>query len=416
MDIATIAISVAVIEAGGIRAAARATGRPAASVSAAIRRVEAALSLPLVRREAKMTVATVEARRRLPELKAIIRAAEALTPAGRDGRPRKDAAGGDLAGLSISLTTLFRFLALSDGGSIRATAARLGIGQPQLSRQIATLEAATGRKLIARQPDGVRLTPEGAALLPVMRTIVDRWQKLAAGSGLRFRHSAATWRLGTIMPLGPESRVARLLAALMARWHRERPRQPLYLASTTADELVAGLRHRRFDAALLDVAELPSGVEGRPVATASLALMAARRSTGDTADSLLESLRAGQPLALPSPQSGLRQIANRYLDATFDAAARQRLRLVEVDSIPIILNLVLHHGHAAILPETAVSSPPGTLLVRPLPDDYRQTLSLVWLPEPAARNGAQAVLSMLRDLSRAPIQPESDLQPAGTRA
>ncbi|SIQ23385.1 transcriptional regulator, LysR family [Rhizobium sp. RU20A] len=409
MDIAAIAVCVAVIEAGGIRAAARVTGRPAASVSAAMRRVEAALSLPLLRREAQATVPTVEARRRLPELRAIARAAEMLAPRGREG------ADGDVTTLTISLTVLFRFVALADGGSIRATAARLGIGQPQLSRQIAALEADTGRKLVERQRDGVRLTAEGAALLPVMRGIVDRWQRLAAGSGLRFRHSATTWRLGTIMPLGPESRIARLLAALLDRWHRERPRQPLYLSSTTADELIAGLRHRRFDAALLDVADLPTGVEGRPVASAGLALMAARRPGEDTAGARPQSLLAGRPLALPSPQSGLRQIANRYLDDTFDGGQRQRLHLAEVDSIPVILNLVLHHGYAAILPETAVAAPPGNLLVLPLPDEYRQTLSLVWLPEPAARDGAQAVLSMLHDLSRAAMQPESDWQPAGTR-
>ncbi len=403
MDIAAIALSVAVLEEGGIRPAARATGRPIATVSAAIRRVEAALSLPLLRREETLSLPTVEARRRLPELKAIARAADQLAP------PPKTA-----KDLAVSLSVLARFLALSEGGSIRATALRLGIGQPQLSRQIAALETETGRSLIERQPDGIRLTGEGAALLPAIRAIVERWQKLESGAGLRFRHSAATWRLGTIMPLGPESRVARLLAALLDRWHRERPRQPIFLSSTTADELIAGLRHRRFDAALLDVAELPAGVEGRPLATTSLALMAARTGTDGSAASLPHSLLAGRPLALPSPQSGLRQIANRYLDASFDAKARQRLRLVEVDSIPIILNLVLHHGHAAILPETAVAAPAGNLLVLPLPDDYRQTLSLVWLPEPAARDGALAALTMLNDLARATLSPESISQPPET--
>ena len=61
------------------------------------------------------------------------------------------------------------------------------------------------------------------------------------------------------------------------------------------------------------------------------------------------------PIAMPSVRSGLRQMTDRYLASTLTAAQRARLTLVEVDSIPVIINLVREHGHLSILPEQSVS-------------------------------------------------------------
>src|SRR5690606_34700353 len=108
--------------------------------------------------------------------------------------------------------------------------------------------------------------------LALAERIAAAWESLFAASAERFRRSAATWRLGTVIPFGHESEIAAMLARLAVGWRAARPRQPLFLSSTTADELVAGLKNRRFDLILLDTDRYPAEFEGRLIARSRLAL------------------------------------------------------------------------------------------------------------------------------------------------
>jgi len=102
-----------------------------------------------------------------------------------------------------------------------------------------------------------------------------------------------------------------------------------------------------------------------------------------------------RPIAGPSARSGLRQMTDRFLEATLSPAERARLTLVEVDSIPVIINLVLDHGHLSILPEHSLANiaPPPTLL--PLDEAYQQSLSLVWPRDALSRQAADAMIALL---------------------
>ncbi len=85
MDLATIVIVDAVLSEGGIRAAAARCGRAPSSVSAAVKRFEQALSMPLFRREETVIVLTLEARARAPAVReAMARIAAILDAAGRE--------------------------------------------------------------------------------------------------------------------------------------------------------------------------------------------------------------------------------------------------------------------------------------------------------------------------------------------
>ncbi len=179
------------------------------------------------------------------------------------------------------------------------------------------------------------------------------------------------------MPLGPESEIARMLAALTATWHRSRPRQSLFISSTTADELLAGLKSRRFDAALLDIAGIPPDFDGRLVSETALVLAGPAPALSEMGGDLPR-LLATCPIAVPSVRSGLRREVTRFLDDTLTEHEHRRVTLVEVDSIPVIINLVSHHGYLSVLPETSLSRvqrPPAMIRLGPL---YRQSLTLIW--------------------------------------
>nr|WP_298105236.1 LysR family transcriptional regulator [uncultured Shinella sp.] len=381
MDLSTLCLVHSILEERGIRRAAAACGRPASSASAALRRVETVLSVPLVRRDGQALVPTLEAEARLPRFADIARAAAAL------------AALGDGDG-TIPLTALSRFAAVARAGSINAAAKALSLGQPQLTRQLSHLEAAIGCKLLDRSASGISCTPEGLEALALAERIGGTWEQLFAASAERFRRSAATWRLGTIIPFGHESEIAAMLARLAVEWRSARPRQPLFLSSTTADELVSGLKNRRFDLILLDTDHYPAEFDGQLIGRSQLAL-AAPRALEETERQDFAALLRRYPIAVPSPKSGLRQMTDRFLEATLSPAERSRLTLVEVDSIPVIINLVLDHGHLSVLPEHSVANinPPPTLL--PLDTAYQQSLSLVWPRDALSRQAAETMVKLL---------------------
>ena len=385
MDLATVCLVHTILQERSIRRAARVTGRPPSTISAALQRFEAVISVPLVRREGQNLMPTLEAETRLPHFAAFEAAARGLAVlAGRPERRVYD--------LTVSLQALARFVTTARMGSVRSAARATGIGQPQLARQIARLEADLRCTLFTRSPQGIHGTAAGVEALALAERIGDHWDQLSHAAAERFRKSAATWRLGSVIPFGHESEIASMLARLAIGWQTIRPRQPLFIASTTADELLAGLKTRRFDLVLLDVERFPAEFEGALVSRSRLAL-AAPRGTGDGP---VSALLARHPIAVPSPRSGLRQMADRFLADSLAPEERARLRLVEVDSIPVIINLVLDHGYLSILPEQSVSNIAAPPRLIPIGEAYRQSLSLVWPRNALSRQAAETALGLLR--------------------
>jgi LysR family transcriptional regulator, regulator of abg operon len=63
----------------------------------------------------------------------------------------------------MKLAQIRDFLAVIDAGSISATARRLGVSQPGLTKSLGALEAELGAALLNRTPSGVTLTRQGQA-------------------------------------------------------------------------------------------------------------------------------------------------------------------------------------------------------------------------------------------------------------
>lgn len=389
MDLATLCLVEAVLRTGSVRAAARLEGRPASSASTALRRAEAAISLPLVRREGARLVPTLDAQVRMDRLTEIAVAARELLCVGNGAgitSPR-------LPMPQIPLESLARLSATVRAGSIRSAARMLKLGQPQLTRQLARLEQEIGVALLERSRNGIACTPDGLAVLPIAERIFEIWASLSQASDERFRKTARTWRLGSVIPFGHESDIAHMLARLAAGWQRQRPRQPLFIASTTADELISGLQARRFDLALLDVEHYPAEFDGALLGRSPLALAVARSlaATHEQAGELLRRF----PIAVPSVRSGLRQMTDLYLASTLSPVERARLTLIEVDSIPVIINLVREHGYLSVLPEQSVARIPDPPALFRLEPPFQQSLSLVWPRNVLAREAADAVMGIL---------------------
>ncbi|WBV41384.1 LysR family transcriptional regulator [Pseudoroseomonas cervicalis] len=133
------------------------------------------------------------------------------------------------------------FLAVAETGSFTRAAGRLGLRQSTVSQHIRKLEEQLRRTLFARDTHAVGLTPEGDALLPFARQVLDaqaRMQRFLEGTQLRGRI-----RLGA-----SEDYVSARLAEVLAGFTRTHSAVDLELTVG-----LSGLLYERFDAGELDV-------------------------------------------------------------------------------------------------------------------------------------------------------------------
>lgn len=396
MDIATLMMTHVVLDCSSIREAARRLQRPPATISAAVKRFERIVAVPLLQRAGSSSLLTLEARRVEKEV------ATAAGLAMRMISPKLAAPAAErfCAQAMISMTALRRFLTVAEVGSVRRAARAIELGQPQLTQQIARMESAIGATLLRRSPSGVTLTAAGRTIVALLPEIEDRLRRVSRKADERFRSSSTTVRLATAIPLGHDSNIARLMAFLAANWQSQRRKQPLFLTSGTAEELFAGLKDKRFDLALVDSETIPEDFAARPLFTSRLALVGARDLLARPTATI--DLVRDHPLALPSRRTGLGQAAHRLLAQLLGPDDIDALTLVEMDSIPVIANLMIDFGFLSILPESALSALDTALATRRLEPAVELTLSLIWSRTDAAHRAARQILNMLRDFQPAP--------------
>ncbi|WP_011581948.1 MULTISPECIES: LysR family transcriptional regulator [Chelativorans] len=373
MDLPTLTMVHAVFETGSIRHAGRLIDKSPSTVSGALVRFENAVGIPMVRREGRALSLTLEAERRAPALALIDAEVRRLCSlASQDGVIPP-----------IGIEALRRITIVAHRGSIRKAAKVIAMGQPQLTRQIGDVERHLGLEIFKRSRHGVVCTENGAIVLAIAGRILDAWDRLSFAAAEHFRRAVSTWSLGTIMPLGHESFVAEMLARLSARWADERPRQPLSIIGLTADELMLGLKSRRFDAVLLDHLNIPLEYEKEVLSESRLCVVGSNAAAPPLPD--FKALFRSRKIALLSKKSGLRQVCDRFMSDVVSKDEFYSLDILESDSIPVIVRLVSDYGYITVLQRSVVGHLPYDLWQMPIPDEYTQALLLAWrknaLPE-----------------------------------
>jgi LysR family nitrogen assimilation transcriptional regulator len=389
MNLASLVIAHHALSLGSVREAARRLERPAASVSTCLAKLQAHLATPLTTPAGNRILPTLEGRRIGRELGRLAELVAQLSAVSGAGETRMAA-----SRLTISLLSLSRFIVVARAGSIRSAAIEIGMGQPQLTRQMKKLEADLGVPLLARTATGATVTEEGAQVLKLGQEIEKLWLRICEPADARFRRSSKRTSLGSVAPLGRESLIARMLAQLAANWARLQPLNPLYISSSNAEELLAGLNSRLFDVVLLDTLDLPPDVDHRILSRSGLCLIGTR-NVMELPGLTMQDRLLGSPIALPSLKSGLRQKFTLFIEDVLTAEERARLSVVEIDSIPVIANLVLEHAHLAVLPQWATVGMEASLCALALPHSYDMQLSLAWKKSGNAAATVSTIWSIL---------------------
>jgi DNA-binding transcriptional LysR family regulator len=133
------------------------------------------------------------------------------------------------------------FTAVVAAGSFSGAARMLGLRQSTVSQHLQKLEAATGRKLLERNTHGLRMTPEGEAVLEHARRVLDEYDHMLEflkGTPLRGR-----LRFGT-----SEDFILSALPDVLAAFVRRHPEVDMELTAGLSDNL-----YRAYDAGALDI-------------------------------------------------------------------------------------------------------------------------------------------------------------------
>ncbi len=336
MQLGTLFVASHVLTSGSVRETARSLSLAASTVSTAVRNLETELALKLTERSSGELTTLLASNDVREKLAPIVRAAEELANWMGTDEPSR---------LPIKITTMERFLEVADQGSINRAARRLKLGQPQLSLQIATLEKALGHRLFERQANGSALTEQGGRVYAIFQAITQEWNDLKASADERYQRTARALRIGSIIPTGSESWVARCLGALVAEWNARRSKNALSLVLMTADDLREALKSGRIDVAILDSIFGLERFQHRELLKTEMVLIAPLQSREPTVAELVE----GHAICTPSSRTGL---GHATMALSHERTANRRHRnqdITAADSLPVIVDLVANHGYISFL-------------------------------------------------------------------
>ncbi|ANM02680.1 LysR family transcriptional regulator protein [Rhizobium phaseoli] len=333
-----------VLTSASVRETARRFQLSPSTVSAAIRNAETELAMKLTERASGELVTLIASGGVLEGLEPITAAiGELCLFAGHAGAEGIDEVWA--ARIPVKIGAMERFLEVADQGSINRAARRLHLGQPQLSLQLANLEKFLGRRLFERQAQGSVLTEEGRRAYQIFMAIIQAWNDLKSAADERYRRTARSLRIGSIIPTGSESWVARCLGLLVSEWNARRSNNAISLVSMTADDLREALKSGRIDVAILDSVFGLESFRHRELLQTDMVVIAPPQSTQTSVADLV----AGHAICMPSPRTGLGHAAMAF---SAERAPDRRLRsrdITAADSLPVIVDLVANHGYVSFL-------------------------------------------------------------------
>ena len=345
MHLGALFIANHVLTSGSVRDTARRFQLSPSTVSTAIRNLETGLAMKLTERAAGELVTLLASDRVLEGLEPIAAAIAQLGQLTGHDSVAADAYQAWASRIPVKIVTIERFLEVADQGSINRAARRLRLGQPQLSLQLANLEKLLGARLFERQAQGSVLTEEGRRAYQIFMTISQAWNDLKASADERYRRTARSLRIGSIIPTGSESWVARCLGFLVSEWNARRSNNTISLVSMTADDLREALKSGRIDVAILDSVFGLESFRHRELLRTDMVVIAPPQSTEMTVADLV----AAHAICMPSPRTGLGHAAMAFSD---ERAPNRRFRnqdITAADSLPVIVDLVANHGYVSFL-------------------------------------------------------------------
>lgn len=300
-----------------------------------------------------------------------------------------------MSGKRPSIRQLEYFVAVARASNFRKAAQALGVSQPNLTLQIADLEAVLEVQLFDRSRAGTLLTPAGRQILPLAREILEQFDQLDSYAQIdREPELAGSFALGVSPTVAPT-----LLPHVFPVLHERFPHLRLHVRQHTPAELEQGLDAGDFDL-ILTVLPLQSGrLRIRPLYQERLVVVMHREHPLARKQSLkARDLHQQGILALGQHMSVQRQI--QLLCDRYGAVLLQDL---ESNSLSTLRLMVQLNMGLAILPELFVRShlqDDSTLRSLRLEDEsLTRTHVAAWRKQAAARQHFQKLSFEIKSIA-----------------
>ncbi|WP_432970431.1 LysR family transcriptional regulator [Dactylosporangium sp. CA-233914] len=283
-------------------------------------------------------------------------------------------------------------VAVAETNSFTRAAERCRVVQSALSHQVARLERELGARLFERTSRRVRLTPAGAAFLPVARQCLDAAERAAA------EVAAAVGEVRGRLAVGVISTLAAIdIAGALRTFHRQYPFVRIGLRVAASEQLIEQVRQGAVEVAVvgLPTTARPQGVRARELARdRHVAVVApdhplARATTVD-----LRRLSAEVFVDFPAGTAGRTES-----DQAFAAAGLDRDVAFEVTNAHFLARLVGQGLGVAMLPSAYVPQLTGVVTIE-VADAPARVEYLVW--NSAGHTPAAAAFLAVLDLPAKP--------------
>jgi DNA-binding transcriptional LysR family regulator len=251
------------------------------------------------------------------------------------------------------MRALAALVAVADHGTFSAAAAALHTVQSNVSTHVRRLERELGVELVDRAAG--RLTPEGEVVVARARRVQAELDALASDVGALRDEVSGSVRLGCI------STTARWLVPLLVTAIGERhPKINLVVVDASTTSLAPQVLSGQLDIAVVNLPLRDADLAVEPLFEEELLVVVPRGHRFATRKAVGLRDLASEPLLLPPPGTAFRTEVD-------DAAAAAGVRLVaraEVDGVRLITTMAAEGHGAAILPVSAVTSVPDSILHR----------------------------------------------------
>jgi LysR family transcriptional regulator, nitrogen assimilation regulatory protein len=246
----------------------------------------------------------------------------------------------------MDLRQLHYFVQVAELGGFTRASQVLGVAQPALSRQVRTLELELRQPLLLRNGRGVVLTEAGRRLLAHARGILHQAER--AREDLVNQRGALSGRLAVGLPPS----LSRILTAPMVDHFRTHfPDARLAVVEGLSVYTLEWLMQGRIDCAVVYNPAPAPQIELQPVRDELLHLVSARGPKGRLIGRPLTLAQlAAKKIVVPSRPHAIRM---RLEMALAEEGLKPNV-VLEVDSVPSLLEVVARGGLSAVLPMDAV--------------------------------------------------------------
>jgi LysR family nitrogen assimilation transcriptional regulator len=258
----------------------------------------------------------------------------------------------------VEIRQLEYFVQIAQQRGFSRAAAHLFVAQSALSRQIGMLEQELGVRLLLRTRQGVQLTEAGEAFLKRAESII-RQCRLARQEVAQSDAPRGDLSLGM-----PPSLSGILAAPLLAELRAHCPQLFVETWIETSILLREFVQRGKLDLAVLGTVEGETILHTRELASEALFLVGPPASDLTVGEAIQPADAAIRPLLLTSRPNGIRVLVESALGKHAPLTV-----VMEINYVPLLLELVMAHVGYTILPYSAIQRPLEDGQVRAAPID-----------------------------------------------